>query len=157
MLVYGSWILLWVLSYLLGSISFSFLFTWIIKGVDIRDYESGNAGATNASRVLGKKMGLLILLLDGFKGVAAVGLAYWFTESPLVMALSGLAAILGHNWPVFLRFRGGKGIATTFGVTLSLAFVPAIVSAIIAILVIVITRYVSLGSLISISILPFVI
>jgi len=156
-LQYGSWILVWIICYLLGSISFGYLITRIVKGVDIRNYESGNAGATNVSRVLGKKIGLLVLLLDGLKGAAAVGLAYLVTGSALVMAIAGIAAILGHNWPIFLRFRGGKGIATTFGVTLSLAFVPAVISALLAILVILITRYVSLGSLISISLLPFVI
>ena len=157
LLLYGSWVLVWVISYLMGSISFGFLLTWLIKGVDIRDYESGNAGATNVSRVLGKKIAVLVLLLDGLKGAAAVGLAYWLSGSAFVMATSGLAAIIGHNWPIFLRFRGGKGIATTFGVTLSLAFVPAIIAGLLAIMVISITRYVSLGSLISTSLLPFVI
>lgn len=157
LLLYGSWILSWVLSYLLGSISFSFLFTWFIKGVDIRDYGSGNAGATNTSRVLGKKLAILVLILDGLKGAAAVGIGYTFSGSPILMATSGLAAIIGHNWPIFLRFRGGKGIATTFGVTLSLVLVPAVISGLLALLVILITRYVSLGSLISASVLPFVI
>ncbi len=157
MLLSGSWILSWMISYLLGSISFSYLFTRLIKGVDIRDFGSGNAGATNTSRVLGKKLAVLVLILDGLKGAVAVGIGYLLSGSPLVMATSGLAAILGHNWPVFLRFRGGKGIATTFGVSLSLVPVPALVSVVLAIVVIAITRYVSLGSLISTSVLPFVI
>lgn len=152
------WILSWVLSYLLGSISFSYLLTRIIKGVDIRDYGSGNAGATNASRVLGKKLGILVLILDGLKGAAAVGIGYLISGgSPFLIATSGLAAIIGHNWPIFLRFRGGKGIATTFGVTLSFVFVPALLSGLLAISIILISRQVSLGSLISTTVLPLII
>lgn len=154
----GSWVLSWVLSYLIGSISFSYLLTRIIKGVDIRDYGSGNAGATNASRVLGKKLGILVLILDGLKGATAVGIGYLISGgSPFLIATSGLAAIIGHNWPIFLRFRGGKGIATTFGVTLSFVLVPAIISGLLAISIIFISRQVSLGSLISTTSLPLII
>lgn len=153
----GSWILAWVLSYLLGSISFSFLFTRLIKKVDIRDYGSGNAGATNTRRVLGTKIAVVVFLLDALKGTTAVGLGYLLTSSPVVIVSSGLAAIIGHNWPIFLRFRGGKGIATTIGATIPLVFFPALISGILAILFIVTTRFVSLGSLIYTSSLPLTI
>lgn len=150
----GSWLVSYLVSYLLGSISFSFLITRFIKKVDIRDYGSGNAGATNTMRVLGKKMATFVLLLDAGKGAAAVGLGYYLSGSPTVMVFSGFAAIIGHNWPVFLRFRGGKGVATTIGVTASLVFYSALISGIIAILFILWSRYVSLGSMVYTLCLP---
>jgi acyl phosphate:glycerol-3-phosphate acyltransferase len=147
-----------VISYLLGSISFSYLLTKWLKGVDIRDYGSGNAGATNTSRVLGKGPALVVFLLDALKGMAAVGFGYWMAgNSPdvkLVMMVCGIAAIIGHNWPVFLGFRGGKGIATTVGVTCLIGFTAAAVAGVCAILFILFTRYVSVGSLVYTSIVP---
>ncbi|MEI7024568.1 glycerol-3-phosphate 1-O-acyltransferase PlsY [Paenibacillus sp. y28] len=148
-----------VLSYLIGSISFSYLYGKLWKGIDIRQHGSGNAGATNTLRVLGKGPAITVLLLDIIKGVLAVFLGKWLgigleNTQVLVEICCGLAAIIGHNWPVYFGFKGGKGIATTIGVVVSLSFLPALFAGIIAILSIVITRYVSLGSLLFTLFLP---
>ncbi|MGA8943021.1 MAG: glycerol-3-phosphate 1-O-acyltransferase PlsY [Thermoactinomyces sp.] len=146
-----------IISYLVGSISFSYLFTRWLKGVDIRNYGSGNAGATNTLRVLGKGPAAIVFFLDALKGVAAVGIGNLFSHGDhIVMIVCGIAAVVGHNWPVFLRFRGGKGIATTVGVAASCFFAAALVSGILAILFIVVTRYVSLGSLVFTIFIPLV-
>lgn len=145
-----------LISYLLGSVSFSILIAKWAKGIDIRNHGSGNAGATNTLRVLGKGPAVTVLLLDVAKGMAAVGLGRWFDAGfgDWTPALCGLAAIAGHNWPVWFRFKGGKGIATAIGVMASLAFLPSLFAGIIAILSIVIFRYVSLGSLIFAALTP---
>jgi len=142
-------------SYLLGSVSFSVVLARAIKGIDIRQHGSGNAGATNTLRVLGKGPAILVLALDVLKGIAAVWIGRWLGDGSVwVPALCGIAAIIGHNWPVYFRFRGGKGIATTIGVMATLFFFPAFYAGIIAILSIVFTRYVSLGSLIFVLLTP---
>lgn len=143
-----------VLSYLLGSLSFSILIAKWVKGIDIRQHGSGNAGATNTLRVLGKGPGLFVFILDIAKGVAAVWLGHAFSENGLLPVLCGLAAIIGHNWPVWFKFKGGKGIATTIGVIATLAFVPALLAGIAAIVIIALTRYVSLGSLVFAALTP---
>lgn len=144
-----------LLSYLLGSVSFSLLFGKL-KGIDIRQHGSGNAGATNTLRVLGKGPAILVLALDVCKGIVSVWLGIWMSGSSLwVPALCGIAAVAGHNWPVYFHFRGGKGIATAIGVLMTLCFVPALYAGIIAILAIFLTRYVSLGSLIFIILTPW--
>jgi acyl phosphate:glycerol-3-phosphate acyltransferase len=144
-----------IISYLLGSVSFSFLFGKWLKGIDIRKHGSGNAGATNTLRVLGKWPAIFVLLLDIMKGVAAIGIGKWDAPDNLWIAvLCGIAVIAGHNWPIFFNFRGGKGIATAIGVTVTLCFLPALIAGLIAILTIIITRYVSLGSLLFTALLP---
>ncbi len=149
-------ILLTVLAgYLLGSISFSYLIGKFTAGIDIREHGSGNAGATNTLRVLGKRAAAFVFLADGLKGALAVWIGYLITGSEAGMALSGLGAIAGHNWPVFFGFRGGKGVATTIGVIVSVAFLPALYSGILAILLLLITRIVSLASLTFLTLLPF--
>jgi len=147
-----------IVSYLLGSISFSVLIAKGMKGIDIRDHGSGNAGATNTLRVLGKGPAITVLLLDALKGVGAVWLGVWLSSSPTywVPALCGIAAILGHNWPIYFRFRGGKGIATTIGVLATLGLLPSLSAGVFAILAIVLTRYVSLGSLIFVTLTPVI-
>lgn len=135
-------------AYLLGSISSSYLVVRKFAGIDIRQHGSGNAGATNTLRVVGKWAALLVFVLDIVKAMAAVGLGYVLTHNETVMFACGFAAIIGHNWPVFFQFRGGKGVATTIGVTALMVFVPALIVGIIAIFSIVVTRYVSLGSII---------
>lgn len=144
-------------SYLLGSISFSVVIGKL-KGVDIRQHGSGNAGATNTTRVLGWKAGIIVLILDILKGVIAVLIANGMAVSSMMgislPVLCGLAVIIGHNWPVFFRFKGGKGIATTIGVMLTLAPVATLISCLVAIGIIAFTRYVSLGSLLLTATLP---
>lgn len=146
-----------LLAYLLGSVSFSYLVTYKLKGIDIRRYGSGNAGATNTLRVVGKGPAALVFLLDAVKGMAAVGIGELFGGEPALLMATGVAAIVGHNWPVFLHFRGGKGIATTIGVTAILTFKAALVSGIFAVLAILLTRYVSVGSLLFVTLLPVMI
>lgn len=146
-----------IIAYLLGSISSSTIVSrWFAK-IDIREHGSGNAGATNTLRVLGVRWGLIVLLVDILKGMVAVVIAWrlghydgWYTY------LSGFAVIIGHNWPVFFGFRGGKGIATTIGVLLLVMPGSTLVSAAIAVLVILVTRYVSLGSLVLTVFVPII-
>lgn len=151
-----NWIVIGI-SYLIGSLIFSFLVGKLVKGIDIRKYGSGNAGATNTLRVLGKGPAIAVLVLDVCKGVLAVCLGGWFAPDELwVQVLCGLAVIVGHNWPVYFGFRGGKGIATTIGVMFTLSFLPALIAGLIALLFVFITRYVSLGSLIFTGLLPLI-
>ncbi|MGZ0053196.1 glycerol-3-phosphate 1-O-acyltransferase PlsY [Brevibacillus gelatini] len=144
----------WVLSYLIGSISFSYLIAKKVAGIDIRAYGSGNAGATNTLRVLGKGPGIAVLILDALKGLAAMGITHLMTGDPAAYAVAGLFVIAGHNWPIYFGFRGGKGIATTLGVVLGFSPVAFLIAAVLAVLVIAITRYVSLGSLVLVTAIP---
>lgn len=109
-----------IVSYLLGSIPSALWVGRVFYQKDIRQHGSGNLGATNTFRVLGKKAGMAVLLLDVSKGSLSVALAYWFSSS-LPLLLIGLGAILGHSYPLFASFRGGKSVATTAGVLLVLA------------------------------------
>ncbi|OLO42580.1 acyl-phosphate glycerol 3-phosphate acyltransferase [Alkalihalophilus pseudofirmus] len=136
-----------VISYLIGSISFSYIITKKIKKIDIRHHGSGNAGATNTLRLLGVGPAVTVLLLDMAKGIFAVLVTLWIVGPGWAPALAGLAAILGHNWPVYYGFRGGKGVATTIGVMASIVFIPSLIGGVIAIISIATTRFVSLGSL----------
>lgn len=122
--------MLWIIaallaSYLLGSIPTAYLFGRVLKGIDIREVGSGNVGATNAMRALGKGPGITVLVLDILKGlIAVVFLADYFVDNSgslqaqNLAILMGLSCICGHNWSIFLQFKGGKGIATSFGVLL---------------------------------------
>jgi glycerol-3-phosphate acyltransferase PlsY len=116
-----------IASYLLGSLMFSVIMGRIIAGIDIRSHGSGNAGATNTLRLIGKGPAVVVFLLDVAKGVLAVLLAKWIVPDSLgVAVVCGLAVILGHNWPIWFNFRGGKGIATTIGMLATLAFLPTL-------------------------------
>ena len=145
-----------LIGYLIGSISFSYIIVKKIKKVDIRQLGSGNAGATNTLRVLGIGPALAVLALDILKGVISVliGMKLAIDDSGIVPALSGLFAIIGHNWPLYYGFRGGKGVATTIGVLATLVFFPALIAGICAVLAIFIWRYVSLGSIIFTTLTP---
>ncbi len=153
-----------ILAYLIGSIPTAVWVGEIFYGIDIRKYGSGNAGATNTIRVLGAKAGAPVFIIDVLKGVAAVQLAYTIKEiyfaSPETYGafkfILSVAVILGHVFPVFARFKGGKGVATSLGVIFALAWQPALVSLGIFILVLSIWRYVSLGSICAALAFPFV-
>lgn len=143
-----------ILAYLLGSISFAVLLVRATTGRDIRAEGSGNAGATNVLRSHGKKLALLVALLDVAKGVAAVLLMRLVTADPRWSAAAGFAAILGHVFPVFYGFRGGKGVATAVGAFLALSPVALLVCLAIFLAIVAATRYVSLGSVVALALLP---
>lgn len=148
-----------VLSYLVGSIPISIILSKALKGVDIRNYGSGNAGGTNASRLLGKKIGILVIFLDALKGVVAVVLIsrlYFgsfpfpnttpFDDFTLVQIMAGIAAIIGHIWTIFAGFKGGKGIATGLGVLISIVTLDLLLAFGIFLVVMYISKYISLAS-----------
>jgi glycerol-3-phosphate acyltransferase PlsY len=165
-------------AYLLGSIPTGFLMAKA-KGIDIRNVGSGNIGATNAMRVLGKPAGIFVLLLDALKGFAAChwlapnvfnaliphffgpnNFHYdWFQYEPIELQtkfflLAGVFAVLGHNYTCWLKFKGGKGIATTAGVYLALAPWAVLVALVVFILAVLVTKYVSVGSITAAIALP---
>jgi glycerol-3-phosphate acyltransferase PlsY len=142
-----------VVAYLLGSISFAVLIVRAVTGKDIRAEGSGNAGATNVLRGHGKKLALLVALLDVAKGAAAVLLMRLVTADPMWAAAAGLAAVLGHVFPILYGFRGGKGVATAVGAFLVLAPLAVLCCLGVFVLVVALTRYVSLGSVISLALL----
>jgi len=134
-------------AYLLGALPFGYIVTWLVKRTDIRRYGSGNIGATNVMRLLGPAGGLLVLFLDALKGAVAVLLARAASGGRELILAAALLAMIGHSYPVFLKFRGGKGAATGIGVLIPLTgWVTAAVLGVAA-AVIAATRYVSLGSI----------
>lgn len=153
-----------LLAYLLGSIPTAVWIGRAFYNVDVREYGSGNAGATNTFRVLGKKAGIPVLLIDCLKGFAAVMLAGFFVEEPIStdalmnykLAL-GIAAVVGHIFPVFAGFRGGKGIATLLGLMLAIHYSGALIAMLVFLVVFATTKFVSLGSMTAALSFPFVI
>lgn len=141
-------------AYLLGSVSFAVLLVRARTGTDIRTEGSGNAGATNVLRAHGKTLGLAVAALDIGKGALAVALTEMMTADTRYAAAAAFAAILGHVFPVFYGFRGGKGVATAVGAFLVLSPWAMLVSLGIFVLVIAVTRYVSLGSVVAMVSLP---
>ncbi|MCF6149905.1 MAG: glycerol-3-phosphate 1-O-acyltransferase PlsY [Candidatus Kuenenia sp.] len=141
-----------VLSYFIGSIPFGFIVAKLAKDVDIRQVGSGNPGATNVWRVLGKKYGILVFILDMMKGFLPVFIFDYITQGQsrtVYTVLCGIGVILGHTFPIFLSFKGGKAAATGCGVFIWLAPIPLFISATAWVLTTFISRYVSLGSMVS--------
>ncbi|MDB5248872.1 MAG: plsY [Segetibacter sp.] len=148
--------LLIILSYVIGSIPTA---VWVSKyffGVDIRDYGSGNAGATNTYRVLGSKWGTFVMVVDVLKGVIATSLfvliPYYMNDEwdrTNFMIGLGLAAVLGHIFPIFAEFKGGKGVATLFGMVIAIQPLVAVYCVIVFLLVLYLTRFVSLSSILA--------
>ncbi len=134
-------------AYALGSIPWSFLVARLWGVADVRAVGSGNVGATNVMRSAGRLPGLLALLLDAGKGALAVALAERFDRSGVLPALAAAGAVLGHVYPVFLGFRGGKGVATGAGAFLPVAPLPSLLALLAFAVVLAATRYVSLGSI----------
>ena len=149
---------LWLLpvaGYLLGSIPFGYLIVRVAGGGDVRAAGSGNIGATNVNRVAGKGAGLATLLLDVAKGYLAVWLAARVSGGDVGwMAVSGMAAVVGHLFPVWLGFRGGKGVATAVGVFVPLCWMAVGAAALVWLVVVSISRYVSLASVVAAALLP---
>ena len=172
-------VLVIIIAYLIGSIPFGYLIVRAKKGGDIRDTGSGGTGATNVSRRAGKTAGVVTLLLDAFKGAAAVVIARMVLglsefgvgvrmggrlAIPIVnvsmesanwwLAAAAIAVILGHIFPIWLRFRGGKGVATGVGVFLVLAPIAVALASVVFLLLVWLTRYVSLGSIVAAATIP---
>lgn len=155
----GSLAITAALAYLLGSIPFGYLLVRIFRGQDVRLSGSGNIGATNVSRT-SPVLGILTLLLDAVKGSIAVLIAGFFVRSSLprstlqAMSVAALCAVIGHMFPVWLKFRGGKGVATGLGSFLVIAPKAVVVAVILFVGVVAISRYVSLGSVIAVAAFP---
>ncbi|WP_337872871.1 glycerol-3-phosphate 1-O-acyltransferase PlsY [Ignavibacterium sp.] len=156
-----------ILSYLVGSIPTSIIISKAVRGIDIRNYGSGNAGGTNVMRVLGWRHGILVIFLDALKGAIAVvlvarlhygGLPFQnvspFDDFTLVQIIAGISAVIGHIWTVFAGFRGGKGIATALGMLLMIITIDMLIAVGIFLIVVSISRYVSLGSIVSAMAVP---
>lgn len=146
-------ILLVLLCYLIGAIPFSYIFSRALGGVDIRARGTGNVGATNVLRTLGIKIAVLSLLGDLSKGAVSAWLGLHFGGMNLA-AICATIAVMGHCWPIFLGFRGGKGVATAAGVVLILMPKVFLLLAVIFVVIIGVTRYVSLGSICAAASLP---
>jgi len=155
--VLATGILAVVIGYLLGSIPFAYIAGRLIKGVDIRRVGGGNVGALNIMREIGMVAGWAVLLADMGKGVLAVLIAQWLGVSLIFVFIAGLAAVVGHSWPVFLKFKGGKGGATTMGVLLALAPVEFAISFAITVIVVLVTSNVRLGMGVGLAFLPLII
>jgi len=144
-----------VCAYLLGSIPVGILLAKL-KGTDPRTVGSGNIGATNVMRAAGKTTGALTLVGDALKGFLPVAAACILGESRFIIAAVGLAAFLGHLFPVFLKFKGGKGVATALGVYLGVNSIAVLIAMVIFVFVLLKWRFVSLGSLIGVAVMPLV-
>ena len=170
-----------VVSYLLGSIPFGYLLVWMARGQDVRKSGSGNIGATNVARTGSKGLAVATLLLDAAKGYLAVALAFHLCGVPgaflkpapsaatagisnvpfalhlayLAAALAAFCAMVGHMFPVWLRFRGGKGVAVSVGACGAIAPRAVVVALVLFVIVVAITRYVSLGSMVGAVVFPF--
>ena len=141
-----SYIIIAVIAYLLGSISFGMIVAKLKGGPNLREVGSKNTGATNVLRVMGVKTGLIVFVLDILKALVAciIGRCWMGLNGAMI---AGLAVVVGHNWPCFFQFKGGKGVASTLAVMLMTFPLPAFICYVVAIALIVITRYVSLGSI----------
>jgi len=147
------YIIIAIISYLLGNISFAYILGKLFTKKDVRDYGSGNAGATNAIRAFGKKIGIMVFVGDVLKGVIAVliGRSY---GGAIGSYLAGALVIIGHNWPALLNFKGGKGVATTIGVMIIINPLVTLICLAFGIVVIIFTRTMSLGSIIGMALSP---
>lgn len=143
-----------VCSYLIGSIPNGLILGKLFWGVDLREHGSHNIGATNAWRTLGKVPGFLVFLLDLLKGVIGVALGSLWGHTALALVLGGIFAIVGHSWSVFLRGKGGKGVATGLGVIAMLMPLPTILVFLVWLTIVYFTGYVSLGSIVAAALVP---
>ncbi|HWW59793.1 MAG TPA: glycerol-3-phosphate 1-O-acyltransferase PlsY [Thermoanaerobaculia bacterium] len=157
------------IAYILGSLPFSWIVVRVVAGKDLREHGSRNVGATNVARTSGKLPGVIALLLDVAKGYAAVAIARWIVSRPAWpfgvgvrpwesheawIAFAGLVAVLAHMFPVWLRFHGGKGVATATGVFLALDPIVVLASIIVFVIILLTTRFVSLASILAAASIP---
>ena len=149
----ATYIIVAVIAYLLGSISFSVIISKKVAGFDVREKGSGNAGTTNVLRSVGKGAAAITLVCDILKGVVAVLIAFFAgkivhgLDNSLLIQLAGLFVILGHTFPVFFKFKGGKGIATSLGVLLITNWQIGLICLVFALILMALTRMVSVGSI----------
>ena len=151
-----------VLTYFIGAIPTAYIFGRLLKGIDIREHGSGNVGATNAFRVLGKGPGVAVLIIDVIKGIIPTTLVanLFGFQDPFTLVIIGLVAVAAHNWTVFLKFKGGKGIATSLGVLIGLTIqIPGLRPVLLVIIVVwlggfLLFGYVSLASLVAAVVFP---
>ena len=149
----AAYIIVAIVAYLLGSISFSVIISKKMAGFDVREKGSGNAGSTNVLRTVGKKAAIITLICDVLKGVIAILIAFLVgkmvsgLDNALLIQLAGVFVILGHTFPVFFRFRGGKGVATALGVLLMTNWQVGLICLVFALILIALTRMVSVGSI----------
>ena len=148
----ATYIIVALIAYLLGSISFSVIISKKMAGFDVREKGSGNAGSTNVLRTVGKKAAILTLICDCLKGVIAILVAFIAgkimknLDGALLIQLAGIFVIVGHTFPVFFKFKGGKGVATSLGVLLMVNWQIGLICLVFALIIMVLTRFVSLGS-----------
>ena len=149
----ATYIIVSIIAYLLGSISFSIIFSKKFAGFDVREKGSGNAGTTNVLRTVGKKAAILTLICDCLKGVIAVLVAFIAgkiikdLDRSLLVQLAGIFVILGHTFPIFFKFKGGKGVATSLGVLLIVNWQIGLICLVFALVLMALTKFVSLGSI----------
>ena len=155
--VVGSIVLAIVIGYLLGSIPCAYIAGRLVKGVDIRQLGGGNVGAVNVMREIGTVAGFTVLFADMAKGLIAVLVALWLGLPLLFIFIVGLATVVGHNWSVWLGFRGGQGLATTLGVLLALVPIEFAISFAIIVIVVLVTSNMRLGAGIGLALLPLII
>lgn len=154
------YVLVALVAYLIGSINFAIIFSKKIAGFDVREKGSKNAGTTNVLRTVGKKAAVLTLICDILKGVVSVLLAMlaayiWKeTDAEVLKYLAGLFAIIGHTWPVYYGFKGGKGVATSLGVLLMVNAQIGVICLVFALIIMIATRWVSLGSILAAILFP---
>lgn len=141
------YVIVGVIAYLLGSFSTGLTVARVNHGPNLREVGSKNTGATNVLRTMGMKNGLITFLGDFSKAAIACGIGWWIVGNRYGAMLAGILVILGHNWPVFFQFKGGKGVASSCGVMLVCFPIPALICFALTILLIYLTRYVSLGSM----------
>lgn len=153
-------VILFLVSFIIGSIPFGYIFGKFFKNIDIRNYGSKNIGATNVGRVMGWKFGIVVLILDIFKGILPTWLGLVFSyelnsTNPIhISFFAGIFAILGHVYSPWIQFKGGKGIATALGVCLTLLTIPTLASLFVFFLIYKLSRYISLGSIVAGNLLP---
>ncbi len=154
------YILVAVIAYAIGSVNFSIIFSKKFAGFDVREKGSGNAGTTNMLRSVGKGLAVLTLICDILKGIVAVLVAYWIgkiatdIKPEILIQLAGFFAIVGHTFPVYFGFKGGKGVATSLGILLLVNWQIGLICLVFALLVMVFTRMVSLGSIMAALLFP---
>lgn len=148
----ATYIVVTIIAYLLGSISFSVIISKKMAGFDVREKGSGNAGSTNVLRTVGKKAAILTLICDCLKGIVAILIAVLAskivkgTDAGLLVQLAGVAVVIGHTFPIFFKFKGGKGVATSLGVLLIINWQIGLICLVFALTLMALTRFVSLGS-----------